>query len=310
MPYRNLSHLSLAAILAAALAGCSPSAAGGGGGDIATVNGAPITRAAFNDRLESSPQAKQVLNQLIQGELIDQYAKTNNIVITDADIKKKEDDLRAKYQPGQFDQILKAQNISEDDLHKFLRQQAIVEKAVDPQIKVTDADIEAYLKANHASLDTQEQVRARHILVRDEKTANEVEAKIKGGMKFEDAAKQYSQDPGSKDKGGELGFFTKTQMVAPFANAAFAQPIGVVGPPVKSPFGFHIIEVEEKKPASVATMANSKDKIATLLRQQQEQSKIPVFLNDLRTKAKIEVADDKLKDVAAPPQAPGAPPAH
>ena len=97
--------------MTAALAGCRLSGTGGGGGDIATVNGAPIAGPSINDRLESSPQAKGVLNQLIQGKLIDQYAKANKITITDADIKAKEDDLRAKYQPGQFDQILKAQNI-------------------------------------------------------------------------------------------------------------------------------------------------------------------------------------------------------
>jgi foldase protein PrsA len=298
-----------AAIAAAALAGCTPGAAGGG--DIASVNGEPIPRSEFVDRLESSPQAKQILTQLIQGKLIDQYAKNNKIDVSEADVKKKEDEIRARYQPGQFDMILKSQNISQDELDKILRQQLIVEKAVAPQINVTDADIQAYLKANHASLDTQAQVRARHILVRDETTAQQVEAKLKGGMKFEDAAKQYSQDPGSKDKGGELGFFSKTQMVAPFADAAFAQPVGVIGPPVKSPFGYHIIQVEEKKPAQIATFENSKDKIKQTLVQQQESTKVPVFLNDLRNKAKIEVADDKLKDVAAPPQPPaGAPPAQ
>jgi foldase protein PrsA len=294
------------ALAATLLAGCS-TASSGGGGDIATVNGEPVTRTAFVDQLESLPQAKAVLNQLIQGKLIDQYAKDHKIDVTDAELKAKEDEIRARYPAGQFDQILKSQNISQDQLHKILRQQIIVEKAVAPDIKISDADIKNYLAQNHLALDTQAQVQARHILVRDPATANMVEAKLKGGMKFEDAAKQYSQDPGSKDKGGELGFFTKTQMVAPFADAAFSQEVGVVGPPVKSPFGYHIIQVESKKPAQIATLENSKAKITGIIKQQQESTRVPVFLNDLRNKAKIEVADDKLKDVAAPIPTPAPP---
>jgi parvulin-like peptidyl-prolyl isomerase len=132
-----------------------------------------------------------------------------------------------------------------------------------------------------------------------------IEAKLKSGAKFEDLAKEYSTDPSSKVKGGELGFFTATQMVKPFSDAAFSQPIGVVGPPVKSPFGWHIIEVEEKKPGSVATFDNSKDKIKAFLVQQQEQQQIQPFLQGLRAKANIQIYDDNLKD-AIPPAVPPA----
>jgi parvulin-like peptidyl-prolyl isomerase len=78
-----------------------------------------------------------------------------------------------------------------------------------------------------------------------------------------------------------------------------------VGPVVKSPFGYHIIVVEEKKPAQIASMANSADKIRTLLKQQQQQQQIPKFLEGLRAKANITIYDDKLKD-ALPPIAPPA----
>jgi parvulin-like peptidyl-prolyl isomerase len=93
-------------------------------------------------------------------------------------------------------------------------------------------------------------------------------------------------------------------MVPAFQAAAFSQKIGVVGPPVKSPFGFHIIEVEEKKPATIATIATSGEKIKTLLTQQQDQQQIPQFLAGLRGKAKIEIYDDKLKDALPPAPAP------
>jgi foldase protein PrsA len=289
-----------ALLLGLALAGCSEGSAGNGGGDVATVNGEKISRADYDAKLEASQQGKAVFNQMVQGMLIDQYAKSNNIAISDADVQKKEDDIKSKYPAGQFEQILKSQNLTEDDVKRILRQQLVVEKAVDANIKISDADIAAYLAKNHATLDTQEQVRARHILVADLKTAQDVEKQLKDGAKFEDLATKYSTDPSSKAKGGELGFFSKGQMVPAFQAAAFSQPLNVVGPPVKSPFGYHIIEVEEKKPAQVATLANSSDKIRTLLTQQQEQQAVPTFLQSLRSKATIDITDDRLKDALPP----------
>jgi len=293
-------------VLGLAFAGCS--SGGSGGGDVATVNGQPISRATFDAKLEALPQAKSQLSQLIPQALIDQYATDNKVEISDAEIQKKEDEIKAKYPAGQFEQILKAQNLTDADVKKILRQQAVLEKAVQPQITVTDADIKAYLAKNHTSLDTTEQVHAKHILVADLKTANSIEAQLKSGAKFEDLAAKYSTDPSSKAKGGDLGFFGRNQMVKPFEVAAFSQPIGVVGPPVKSPFGYHIIEVIERKPAQVATLANSRDKIKNILTKQQEQTKLPEFMQGLRRKANIVINDDSLKD-ALPPLPPESTPA-
>lgn len=295
-----------ALLLGLALAGCSEGSAGGGGGDVATVNGEKISRADYDAKLEASQQGKAVFNQMVQGLLIDQYAKSNNISISDADVQKKEDDIKSKYPPGQFDSILKAQNLTDADVKKILRQQAVLEKAVAPNIHVSDADIKAYLAKNHASLDTAEQVHAKHILVADEKTADSIEAQLKAGAKFEDLATKYSTDPSSKAKGGDLGFFSRNQMVKPFEDAAFSQKIGVVGPPVKSPFGWHIIEVLERKPATVATMANSSAKIKDILTQQQQQQQLPQFMQGLRAKATIVINDDRLKDALPPIPSPAA----
>lgn len=298
---KRVLALVATAVLGFTVAGCS---SGSTSADVASVNGAKISRADYDGKLEAGPQGKAALNQLVQSALIDQYAADSHIDISDAEVSKKEDEIKAKYPPGQFEQILKAQNLTEPDVRKILKQQLVVEKAVGANVKISDAVIKAYLDKNHATLDTAEQVRARHILVADAGKASEVEAKLKSGTKFEDLAKLYSTDPSSKDKGGELGFFAKGQMVPAFQAAAFSQKIGVVGPPVKSPFGFHIIEVEEKKPATIATIATSGEKIKTLLTQQQDQQQIPQFLAGLRGKAKIEIYDDKLKDALPPAPAP------
>jgi foldase protein PrsA len=293
----RVSAVVAALVLGTAVAGCS---GGDSGGSVATVNGTPISKTDFDNRLEGSQQAKGIFNQMVQGILIDQYAKDNHIDIPEADVDKKEDDIKSKYPPGQFEQILKTQSLTEDDVKRILREQLIVEKAVGATIST--ADMMSYLSKNHATLDTPAQVRVRHILVPDLATAQKVEAQLKAGAKFEDMATKYSTDPGSKSKGGELGFISRGQMVKPFEDASFSQPLNVIGPPVKSPFGYHIIQVEEKKPAQVASLANSSDKIRAALSQQQ----IPQFLNSLRAKANIQISDDKLKD-ALPPAAPPPP---
>jgi foldase protein PrsA len=299
--------VATAALLSLAFAGCS---GGSSTGAVASVNGQDISRADYDAKLEAGPQGKAVLTQLVQGALIDQYAKDNHVDISDADVDKKIDEYKSKYPAGQFDSILKSQNLTMDDVRKIVRQQLTVTKAVDANVKVSDADIKAYLDKNHATLDTPEQVQAKHILVADLATANKVEAELKGGADFAAEAKKYSTDPSSKDKGGDLGFFGKGQMVPSFQAAAFSQPIGVVGPPVKSPFGYHIIVVEAKKPKTVATLANSGDKIKAQLMQTQEQQQIPQFLAGLRSKANIQIFDDKLKDALPPaPPAPATTPA-
>ena len=291
------------AIVGVTFSGCASSS---GGGDIATVNDQHITKSAFDQRLESSPSAKQVLTQMVQQALIDQYGKDQNLVIAQGDIDKKEADIKSKYPPGQFDSILKQQGLTEADVQAILRQQLIIEKGVAPNVHVSDADVKAYFDKNHATLDKPAQVRARHILVADEATANAVEAKLKAGGNFADLAKQYSTDPSTKDKGGELGFFGVGQMVKPFSDAAFSLPVGAISAPVKSPFGWHIINVEEKKPAIKATLAGSRAQIVQTLTQTQQQQAIPAFLAGLRAKANISINDDRYKDLFPQPLPPPA----
>jgi foldase protein PrsA len=285
------------AVIGVTITGCSSS----GGGDVAAVNDQKISRADFDKKLESSPAGKQVLTQMVQQDLVDQYGRDNKIDVTQDEIDKKLTDIKAKYPPGQFDMILKQQGLSDADVQNILRQQIVIEKAVAPNVHVTDADVAAYFAKNHALLDKPAQVRARHILVADEPTAEIVEKKLKAGGDFAALAKQYSTDTSSKDKGGELGYFGRGQMVPAFQDAAFALPVGAISAPVKSPFGWHVIQVEDRKPATKATLAGSFAQIKDQLTQQQEAQQVPVFMQQLRAKANITVYDDRYKDAFPPP---------
>jgi foldase protein PrsA len=275
---------------------------------VATVNGQAISRVDFDKRLEAGgTQARTTLFQLIQSVLIDQYAAQNHIVISDEQVNKKLDEIKAHYPNGQFASMLQGQGLTEDDARKLLRRQLVINQSIDKNVHVTEADVKAYFDKNRAQFDTPAQIKAKHILVKSKNTADEVEAKLKAGGDFTALAKQYSTDPTTKDHGGELGMFSKGQMVPAFEHAALTQPIGVVGDVVKSPFGYHIIVVEERTPAQVATLDKSADKIREQLTQQQEQLQIPEFLAELRGKANITINDPLLKDALPPPATPPAP---
>ena len=176
------------------------------------------------------------------------------------------------------------------------------DKAVGGDIKVSDKQIKAYFDKNHAQFDKPAEARARHILVPDEKTAKKVEADLKKGADFAAEAKKYSTDPGSRDKGGELGWFRKGAMVPAFDKYAFSAPINKISDPIKSPFGYHIIQVEERKPAQKATLASTHDQIATMLRQQQESPLLQPFYQQLQQNAKIQINDPRFAGLFPTPQ--------
>ncbi len=147
--------------------------------------------------------------------------------------------------------------------------------------QVSDADIEAAYKANAARYSTPEQRQASHILIRADKNAPEATVKeasdkaeqVLGQLKaapgdFAKLAKQYSQDPGSASKGGDLGFFGRGMMVKPFEEAAFALTQGQISPVVRSDFGFHIIQLTGIKPERARPLAEVRGEIAAELKRQ------------------------------------------
>ncbi len=151
-------------------------------------------------------------------------------------------------------------------------------------------------------LEGQTEIRARHILVESEDKAKELLAQIKAGKNFEELAKANSKDS-SAAQGGDLGFFSKGQMVAPFETAAFALKAGEVSDVVKTDFGFHIIKVEEVRPRAAPPYDQVKTQIATYLVRKSQAD----LVKSLRDKAKIERANPPAPPPAPAPAAPAAP---
>lgn len=161
----------------------------------------------------------------------------------------------------------------------------------------TEAEMKKLYDESVAKMQPEEEIRARHILVKTEAEAKDVLAKLKGGADFEKLAKELSIDPSAKTNGGDLEYFSKGQMVAEFSDAAFKLDKGQLSEPVKSQFGFHIIRVEDKRQKPLPKYEDVKDQVqAFVVRKAQAE-----LIMKLRNEAKIENLVKK--------EAPPAPPA-
>jgi peptidyl-prolyl cis-trans isomerase C len=175
----------------------------------------------------------------------------------------------------------------------YLKRRALRELYFEKIIKtsVSDADARKLYDEQVAKLKPEEEVSARHILVDTEDKAKELKEKIKGGGDFAALAKENSKDPGSKDDGGNLGYFGHGQMVPQFEEVVFKLQKGEVSDPVKTDFGWHLIKIEDRRMKQPPAFDIVKDRIVqSQLLQKAQQSAIM-----LRSKAKIELVDPAMK---------------
>jgi peptidyl-prolyl cis-trans isomerase C len=155
---------------------------------------------------------------------------------------------------------------------------------------VTEEAIRASYEEQAAKVEAEERARARHILVASEQEAKDIVSRLAKGEDFEALAKQYSQD-GSKDTGGDLGYFTAEEMVPAFSETAFALDVGQVSQPVQTEFGWHVIKLEDRRTGGAQPFEDVEDAIRLVLLRKSVQDR----LLELRQTAEIEVHDPDLK---------------
>jgi peptidyl-prolyl cis-trans isomerase C len=244
---------------------------------IAIVNGYEIrtseVRMAFDDVIGQLPNLPKklrypfVVEFLVERHLLAQLANKEGIGESD-DYKRRLAAYQAKA------------------LRDSYLSQVIAKQVTEDEIKVVYEDEAKKLKET-------ERVRARHILVASEKEAKAVLDKLGKGEKFEALAKQFSLD-GSKDYGGDLGYFSAPEMVPAFSTAAFALKKGEVSQPIKTDFGWHVIRLEDRKQGA----AQPYDQVKTAIRNVLVRKKVQEKLASLKDVAKVEIVDPDLKKVA------------
>ena len=252
----------------------------GGGNTVATVGNEKITKdELYNYMVKQS--GKQAVDALVSEKIIELEAKKNNIVVEASEIDEEIATYEEMYGGKEaLENALASSGFDMEYLRGNVETNLMIKKILAPTIEITDAEISDYFTQNKASFDQQEQVKARHILVETAEKANEVLGKLNAGEAFEDLAKEYSTDTSNKDKGGDLGFFGRGQMVSAFEEAAFGAEIGKVVGPVETDYGFHLLIVDEKKEAVEATLEDKKEEVRDILLDQKIQSQVSTWLEE------------------------------
>ena len=287
----------------------------------AMVNDTVITQAELDsqmnmvvDRLRASGRLpdvsqldqlrSQVLENLISRELLYQESQKKGIKISQEAVNEQFINLKAQFpNEEEFNKALTRVNLTEASIKEKLERDLSLKKLIDdevaPGVKLTDIEIRAFYDNNPEAFKQPERVKASHILIKVDPEAEAsqkaeakkkidlVQAKLQKGEDFGALAKEYSEGP-SAPEGGDLGYFTRGQMVKPFEDAAFAMKPGEVSGVVETQFGYHLIKVTDKTPEGTMPYDDVKERLGEFLKQKKIQEEVNVYVKRLEEKAKIE----------------------
>jgi peptidyl-prolyl cis-trans isomerase C len=285
---------------------------------LARVNGVAVTKAEFDRLIKNLELASGVipadrrdeilrgaLDQLITMTALTQEAKARNVVPTDAEVEERLKGMKSQFPTEDaFNKALADRNMTlqrlKDDTRADTAVGKMIEAEVANQAAVTDAQVREFYDKNPDKFKQDESVRASHILIKAAENADEatkkkarteiesVHKQAKTGADFATLAQQHSQD-GSAAQGGDLGFFTRGQMVPAFDQVAFALKPGEISEVVTTQFGYHIIKVAERRLASTVPFEQVSERIRQYLDQQQKEDRARAFVESVKNKSKIEV---------------------
>ena len=267
-------------------------------------------RNGFGNLSKDDPQyqtaVQQIMPQLVGIEIAKAYAQEQNITVSDEEVdqeiaKIKEqvgDQARSSGQDMSnqeaYEQALKQNNITEDQLREDIRENLPVQKVqerVTGDAAPSDKEIQNYYEKNkEAQFTTPEQRCVRHILFnKDQKEkAEDVKQKLENGGDFAKLAKEYSQDPGSAEKGGDLGCLGKGETVPEFEQAAFGAKQGEIVGPVKTEFGYHILKVTDVKTEQARSLQEVESQIRSQLATEKQSEAFNKWIEEQKKERDVE----------------------
>ncbi len=289
---------------------------------LAVVNGSVITQADLEREMAgarrqmssmgqptlSGPQLsefkKKALERLIERELLYQESQKKAIKIDEAAVNEKMEALKKRFSSdAEFKNSLSKMKLSETIIRSDFKRGMAIQKFIDNKfvetIKLSDKEIKTYYDGNPDYFKQPEQVHASHILLKADpkgdasqktearKKIEDIQQKLLKGEDFAALAKEFSQCP-SSNKGGDMGYFKRGQMVKPFEETAFGLKPGKVSDIVETRFGYHLIKVIDKKPNSVIPYQDVKDRLSQYLKQEKVKKEVSLHVEKLKQKAKIE----------------------
>jgi peptidyl-prolyl cis-trans isomerase C len=252
------------------------SGCGSGGKVAAVVNGRVITTKELDDRVAglgvsgrslAADQKDRLLDQLVVESVLLQEANRRGVA-RDAEVRKMLREAERQILIGRLLEMLRKEK----------------------EAPVTEAQVAQFYEANRDNFKQPDSYRVSHILAADAETAKKGLERVKGGEPFAKVAEELSIDP-SKSRGGDIGFFSKGQVIPEFEEAAMKLKVGEISGVVQTPLGYHIILLSEKKPAHQKPLEEVKDQIHQGLQGQQGQQAVQSVIQELRSKAQIKIKE-------------------
>lgn len=288
----------------------------------AVVNGTAITQEEFQSALErnraqmqaqgqsvSQAQIQQlrtdVLESLITQELLFQESKRLDISVSAEEVTSELSSIKGQFPDEErYAQALEQAGVSEEELRADIKRNLAIEKLVTQEIEnpeeLTEEELRAFYDENPDLFESGERIKARHILISTQDAGSEAEQQaalqeaqelrqqiVEEDADFAAIAKEHSDGP-SAENGGRLGTFSRGQMVPAFEEAAFALDVGQISEPVKTQFGYHVIQVTDKIEAGTAPYEEQRERIRQYLTQQRQRDVFDSYLSDLKEAAEIE----------------------
>ncbi|MDQ0268943.1 peptidylprolyl isomerase [Cytobacillus purgationiresistens] len=275
--------------VAAGVIGLSACSSGDSDVVVETGNG-NVSQEEFYEALKAQ-NGDAVLQELVYEKVL-----SKNYEVSDEELNEKVDEMKEQLGANFEMALMQYGYKDEEHLKSTLRTGLMQEKAAIKDIEVTEKEVKEYYD------NYEPRIKARHILVEDEDTAKEVQKKLKDGGDFAELATEYSTDQGSAANGGDLGWFSKGQMVKEFEEAAYDLDVDQISEPVQSTHGFHVIQVtekEEKKPFEDMKKEMEYDvKVSKL-----DGTVIQEAMDRELKEADVKVNDKELKDLFNPEKA-------
>lgn len=235
---------------------------------------------------------RSFLAQKIEREIILSEADRAGIQIPNSQLEAIMAGNLAEYPEGAFEDMLREQHLTLDEWKKQMEDNMRIEYTAKAlayaEIRTSEEEIATYYQENRERFHRAEQVRARQIVLKNEKEGRKVLGLLLQGAPFEEIAKKYSRSPDA-EQGGDLGFFGRGEMPLEFDQAVFALPVGRLSELVKSEYGYHIFLVDERRPSSRLTLDDVRDEIRAILQETKEEEAYQQWLQTLRSRAAIEV---------------------
>jgi peptidyl-prolyl cis-trans isomerase C len=314
-----------AAVLAALLVHAGAFAQGFHPGDAVRVNGVAISYQRFNgfyveyrrskgvavgargDQLELLKRLRgEAMDLIIEQELVRQAAEREGIEAEAGAVEAEVEKLRAVFDSDEaFARRLAEEGFTEGSYRKHVAEMIAAKTYLDgiraSVPNVSDEELAVYYRDNERRLTFPEEVRVRHILLtwkplgtKDDRAAIRgqmapILEKARGGADFAELARRHSQDAETAPNGGDTGFFHRGQMVPAFEEAAFALAQGEISDMVETPFGVHILRLEERRPARLLPLDEIREKLRDHVRQERMDAAVKGEIERLRESAKIEI---------------------